>query len=128
MSTSKKEQITTWIGSWKNQYGSELTIESEANGHINGHFKSAVDNNFNGDAIIGICRNELIVFTIDSKTESRKVAAWTGMLHDGRIETLWHVAGNEKLTADAEGSPGKKKHLGVWEAFMTGADIFERIK
>jgi len=36
------------------------------------------------------------------------------------------VAG-EKLTADAEGSPAKKKSLDAWQAFTTSADIFERI-
>jgi len=55
------------------------------------------------------------------------VVSWTGLLHDGRIETLWRLVASEKLTADAEGAPARKKSLGVWEAVTTSADTFERI-
>jgi hypothetical protein len=114
-----------WTGAWKNQYGSVLTIETEAAGRIEGTFKSAVDPGVKESIVIGICSNDLIAFAAMGEG-GRKVASWTGILRDGRIETLWHVAVNEKLVAGAEGMPATKKTAGIWEAFVTGADTFER--
>jgi hypothetical protein len=56
------------------------TIDKEANGRVEGSFRSA---------------------------------SWTGILREGRIETMWHVVVSGK---------------GVWEDFLTGADTFERIQ
>jgi len=103
---------STWIGSWKNQYGSQLTIEDINNGQIRGHFQSAVDKSIPASPISGICTGDLIIISVAGDKEGEKLAAWTGMLKDGRIETLWHVVMGGK---------------GVWEAFLTGADTFSRV-
>lgn len=111
----------TWIGQWKNQYGSILTIESETDGRINGSFKSAVDPSVKESIIIGVYINDLISFSAVGEGVGQKIASWTGILREGRMETMWHVVANEKLDAD-----GTKKPAGIWEAFVTGSDIFER--
>ncbi|HEU4554753.1 MAG TPA: avidin/streptavidin family protein [Chitinophaga sp.] len=117
---------TSWTGTWKNQYGSVLTIEAEEAGRIKGTFQSAVDPGVKEGIVTGICSNDLIAFAAMGEG-GRKVASWTGILRNGRIETLWHVAVNEKLVAGAEGVPATKKTAGIWEAFVTGADTFERV-
>ena len=103
---------SSFIGSWKNQYGSQLSIENDDNGHIKGSFRSAVDKSIPATPVDGLCTGNLIVIIAPSEKEGEKIAAWTGILRDDRIETLWHVAAGSK---------------GTWEAFLTGADIFTRI-
>lgn len=117
----------TWVGQWKNQYGSVLTIESEAGGRIEGSFKSAVDPSVKESAVIGVCANDLISFSAVGEGVGQKIASWTGILREGKIETLWHVVANEKLVAGEEGAPAKKTPAGIWEAFVTGSDIFQRV-
>ncbi len=114
-----------WVGSWQNQYGSVLDISSEADGRIEGSFLSAVDGGIKGQKtrIVGVHRSDLITFTL---AEGPIVCAWTGLLRDGRLETLWHVAASERLTAATEGAASSKKRLGIFEAITTGADTFVR--
>ena len=116
----------TWVGSWRNQHGSVLEIISEANGRIEGSYRSAVGSNIKGQqvAVVGIHEGDLISFAVG---ESGIVVSWTGLLRDGRIETLWHLAAREKLTADAEGLPATRQPLEWWQAMTTGADTFERV-
>ncbi|WP_145667618.1 hypothetical protein [Chitinophaga polysaccharea] len=72
--------------------------------------------------VISVCMNDLISFSAVGKGVGQKIASWTGVLRDGRMETMWHVIANKKLDAD-----GTKKPAGLWEAFVTGSDIFERV-
>jgi hypothetical protein len=119
----------TWIGSWRNQYGSVLEITDEANGRIEGRFRSAVDRRIKGQsvAVVGVHQDDLISLMFNGAPHANFVVAWTGLLRDGRIETLFHSVTGERLTAEAEGSPARNKSLGIWEAISTGADSFERI-
>jgi len=103
---------SAWIGSWKNQYGSQLNIDTINSGHIEGSFQSAVDKSIPASEIAGFCTGDLIVVAVRSREEGKKIASWTGILQDGRIETPWHVAIGGK---------------GTWEAFLTGSDIFTRV-
>ena len=100
-----------WIGHWKNQYGSQLIIDRAENGEIGGSFKSAVNQSIPASKVSGIYTGNLIVVSVPSRKEGEKVASWTRILQDGRIETMWHVAIGGK---------------GIWEAFLTGADSFDR--
>jgi hypothetical protein len=121
-----EEAAMMWVGSWRNQYGSMLEITSDANGRIDGSFQTAVDSSIKGQqvAVVGVHQGDLISFAVSGDAI---VVSWTGLLHDDRIETLWHLVASEKLTADAEGAPARKKSLGVWEAITTSAGTFERI-
>ena len=118
-----------WIGSWRNQYGSVLEITDESNGRIEGHFQSAVDRRIKGQqiAIVGVHQADLISFVFNGAPHAKFIVAWTGLLRNGRIETLFHSVASERLTAEAEGSPARNKPLGTWEAISTSADPFERI-
>ena len=119
----------TWIGSWRNQYGSVLEITDESNGRIEGRFRSAVDPRIKGQsvAVVGVHQGDLISFVINGAPHAKFIVAWTGLLRNGRIETLFHSVASERLTAEAEGSPAINKPLGTWEAISTSADPFERI-
>jgi len=119
----------TWIGSWRNQYGSVLEITDESNGRIEGHFRSAVDPRIKGQsvAVVGNHQDDIISLVLNGAPYAKFIVAWTGLVRHGRIETLFHSVTSERLTAEAEGSPARSKSLGAWEAISTGADSFERI-
>lgn len=120
----------TWVGSWRNQYGSVVEITSEADGRIAGTFRTALkDSQLYGQEvpIVGVCQGDLISFvTGGSGAHGRSVVSYTGALSEGRMETLWHLAASERLTADAEGVPARKEPLPWWRAITTSADTFER--
>jgi hypothetical protein len=115
----------TWKGTWRNQYGSVLEIASDRDGDIVGWFTSAVDGGIQGKRIkvTGFHLGDLITFSVAG---GPIVAAWTGLLRGERLETLWHVAASEKLTASSEGAPAITRRLDVFESFTTGADTFVR--
>lgn len=121
----------TWVGTWRNQYGSVLEITSEANGRIEGSFRTALkDSSLYGQqpAIVGVHQGDLISFAVaGGAPHGQIVVGYTGLLRNGRMETLWHLAASEKLTADAEGAPGRRESLDWWRAITTSADTFERI-
>ena len=118
-----------WTGSWRNQYGSRLEITDESNGRIAGWFRSEVDGRIAGHeiAIAGVHQDNLISFVLNGAPYTKFVVSWTGLLHEGRIETLFNLVAGERLTAEAEGSPARNKPLEPFEATTTGADFFERI-
>lgn len=118
-----------WTGSWRNQYGSRLEITDESNGHIAGWFRSEVDDRIKGHeiAIVGVHQGNLISFMLNGAPYTKFVVSWTGLLHEGRIETLFTLVASERLTAQTEGSPARNRSLRPFEATTTGADLFERI-
>jgi hypothetical protein len=103
---------TSFIGHWKNQYGSQLNIDRIENGQVSGTFQSAVDKSIPASPAFGVCTGDLITINVCSSNEGEKIASWTGILQDDRIETLWHVAIGGK---------------GMWEAMLTGSDTFSRV-
>ena len=57
------EGSTTWVGEWRNQYGSTLTIADDADGRLQGTFRTALgDSGFAGEdaEITGIHRGECV--------------------------------------------------------------------
>lgn len=107
--------VMSWIGTWKNQYGSLLEITNDANENIEGWFTSAVDGGIRGQRIriSGFHRSDMVTFCLAG---GPIVASFTGLLREDRLETLWHVTASEK-----DGRP-----LAVFQAFTTGADTFVR--
>ncbi len=67
----------TWIGSWRNQYGSVLEITDESNGRIEGRFRSAVDNRIKGQqvAVVGVHQGDLISFVINGAPHAKFIVA-----------------------------------------------------
>jgi hypothetical protein len=111
-----------WTGTWRNQYGSRLTITDESEGRLRGTFRTAlVDSGFFGldVEVAGVHCGACVSFAFAAATPKGDMAcAFTGLLRDGRIETMWHVAADR--AADGQG-PRPWPH-----AVTVNADTFER--
>ena len=115
----------TWTGTWRNQFGSIVRITDDADGHIEGVFETALaDSGFYGAAapITGSARGNCISFAATcTKDGHDMVVSYTGLLRDGRMETLWFYA------ADSADDDGEKVMVPWWKAMITNADTFDRI-
>jgi hypothetical protein len=120
-----------WKGEWRNQYGSTLTITDDANRRILGMFKTALkDSGFYGQEIpvVGIHQGDCISFVGAGQTPAGDAAvSYTGLVRDGKMETMWFVVADSAIKATAEGAPGKREKLNWWRSISTSADTFERI-
>ena len=121
----------TWLGKWQNQYGSVLEITDESNNRIVGKFRTALpDSGFYGQEIdiVGIHYGDCIGLAAGgAATTGDMVVTYTGMLRQGRLETLWYVVSDASLSASREGEPAEAHKLNWWRAVTTNADTFERI-
>ncbi len=117
----------SWIGRWRNQYGSMLEISDDAGNRLTGTFRTALeDSGFFGRAvpIAGIHWGDCISFTFaDTTAKGDMIASFTGLLRDGRIEMMWHVVADGAPTASGGGIEKRN-----WpHAVTTNADTFERV-
>jgi len=121
----------SWLGTWRNQYGSLLHITDDRDNRIVGSFKTSLaDSGFYGQEIpvVGVHYGDCIGLSGGGKaTAGDMVVTYTGLLRDGRLETLWHVVADSTIAAPAEGAPGQVKKLGWWRSMTTNADTFERV-
>jgi hypothetical protein len=121
----------SWIGTWKNQFGSIVEITSEAEGRIEGSFRTALkDSAFYGQTVpvFGAHRGNCISFaSAGTGPAGDVVVSYTGLLRDGRMETLWFVAADRSISATRQGAPAKAAELNWWRAMTVNADTFERI-
>jgi hypothetical protein len=106
----------TWTGTWRNQYGSIVTITSDEQGRIEGWFRTAIPTSpFAGSdvPVTGRHRGAAIAFVCgtDSDSDAEVVVSYTGKLDYGRMETLWFVVDG---TSD------------WWTSVTTNHDTFER--
>ncbi|QWF81387.1 avidin/streptavidin family protein [Amycolatopsis sp. CA-230715] len=115
----------TWTGEWRNQYGSALRIADDSGGRLTGTFRTALsDSGFAGfeAEITGIHTGNCVHFAFARTGQAGdKIASFTGLLRDGRMETLWHVV------SDAAAEPDGLRKLPWAHAAMTSADTFERV-
>ncbi|MEZ2224456.1 avidin/streptavidin family protein [Rhizobium sp. RCC_161_2] len=122
--------MSNWIGIWRNQYGSTVVIDDDAEGVVRGVFRTALeDSSFFGQElpIHGAAHGDVIGFTAAGKGKTGPAAvSYTGILRDGKLEMLWHTVAGQALTAPAEGEPAKIVKIGAWRAFCTSLDTFER--
>ncbi|MHC1943309.1 hypothetical protein IF803_02875 [Bradyrhizobium sp. UFLA06-06] len=120
----------TWVGRWKNQYGSIVEITSEANGRIEGTFRTALaDSGFYGQtvAIVGVHQGNCIGFSsVGSSATGDRVVSYTGLLRHQKIETAWFVVSDKALVAAREGEAAALKSVNWWRAVTTNVDTFER--
>src|SRR3954469_25228024 len=90
-----QEAEMTWTGMWRNQYGSSLEIESEADHRIEGSFRTALeDSAFRGQDIAISVRHQgdCVAFAVGGATpKGDMIVSYSGLLRDGRLETLWYV-------------------------------------
>ncbi len=121
----------SFSGQWRNQYGSVVDIAHQTDGRIEGTFRTALDDSsFYGQTIpiYGAACGDVIGFTGAAPGKAGPAAvSYTGILRDGRLETLWHTVAGSALTADREGAPARIKRVGAWRAFGTSLDTFERV-
>jgi len=96
-----------------------------------GTFRTALeDSGFFGQeiAIIGVHAGACISLSGGGRTVAGDaVVSYTGLLRDGRMETLWYVATDAALTARKEGEPASIRKLNWWRAVSTNADTFDRV-
>jgi hypothetical protein len=125
-----REDEMTWVGRWKNQYGSIVEITSEADGRIEGTFRTALaDSGFYGQtvAIVGVHQGNCIGFSsVGSSATGDRVVSYTGLLRDQKIETAWFVVSDKALVAAREGEAAALKSVNWWRAVTTNVDTFER--
>jgi hypothetical protein len=118
----------TWTGTWRNQYGSTLQIDDEADHRIEGSFRTALeDSAFRGQdiAISGRHQGDCVAFAGGGATpKGDMIVSYSGLLRDGRLETLWYVVAD---SVPVEGAAGILQKINWWRAVMTGADTFERV-
>jgi hypothetical protein len=120
-----------WTGTWRNQYGSILRITDEVDGRLEGSFRTALSDSgfFGAEAeITGVCQGDCISFCFARSGPGGDTAcAFTGLMRDGRIQTVWHVTSDSALRAEAPGAPARLEKLGWAHANQTNADTFERV-
>ena len=120
----------TWVGTWQNQYGSIVEITSEADGRIEGTFRTALaDSGFYGQTvpIVGVHQGNCIGFSsVGSSAAGDRVVSYAGLLR-GKMETAWFVVSDKALVAAGEGEPATLKPLNWWRAVTTSIDTFERM-
>jgi hypothetical protein len=121
----------SWLGKWRNQYGSVLEITNESEHGIVGKFTTALeDSGFYGQEIpvFGFHQGNCIGLTGGGRSPAGDmVVTYTGLLRDGRLQTLWYVVTDAALGAAGEGAPAKVQKVSWWRAMTTSADTFERI-
>ena len=80
----------TWIGKWRNQYGSILEITDESNHRIAGKFRAALrDSGFYGQEVevVGVHYSDCIGLKAGGLASSGDVVVtYTGMLREGKLE------------------------------------------
>ena len=120
----------TWVGRWKNQFGSIVEITNEAAGRIEGSFTTALsDSGFFGQTvpILGVHKGNCIAFSsVGSSPTGDRVVSYTGLLRDRKMETAWFVVSDKSLSAAGPGKPAELRSNNWWRAVSTNVDTFEK--
>lgn len=118
--------VMNWIGTWRNQYGSTLSITDDKEGAIRGVFSTALqDSAFFGHdlPVSGVWFGDCINFAFGiSNDRVTVICSFTGMLRDGTLQTVWHV-----VTSQAPRQGSRSSESGWAHAVQTNADTFERV-
>lgn len=120
----------TWVGQWRNQYGSTLTITDDSDQRIRGTFRTALgDSAFAGEEaeITGIHLGDCLHFAFSrSGPAGDAIASFTGLLREGRLETVWHVVADSAVKSPQPGQPPQLIKLSWAHAAMTNSDTFQQ--
>jgi len=119
----------SWLGRWRNQYGSVLDITGEDGGRIEGMFRTALeDSSFYGQTvpIFGIAHGDVIGVTAAGEgTAGPAAVSYTGILRDGKLETMWLTVAGSTI-GGKEGETASRMQVGTWRAFGISLDTFVR--
>ena len=122
----------TWVGTWRNQYGSILRITDDTRHRIAGSFTTALpDSGFFGESVpfVGVHQGDCVSFTFArTGPGGDTICSFTGLQRDGKLQTVWHVVTDSALHAKSAGAPAKIEKLGWAHAAHTNADTFERVE
>jgi hypothetical protein len=112
-------------GTWYNQHGSELRVQIDGEGRIDGSFRSGVGFPEEEETfpVTGFAQGDLFGFTVSfGKYDS--VTSWTGHsgIEDGKevLSSLWHMS-----VGLLPGSAGEGQ---LWKGVWAGADVFHRVR
>lgn len=116
-------------GTWINQNGSTVELESDDDGRLSGYYCSRKGRAAAGRRypLIGQLNDEVLAFLVnwhDAEGNLQSITSFSGRVGrdpDGRevIHTVWVLVRqweNEERT----------RPTGVWNAFLTNADVFHR--
>ena len=85
----------TWLGQWRNQYGSILEITNEQGQRLSGKFRSALKDSsfYDGEAdVVGLYRGDCVSFAASTSGDNGDtITAFTGLLREGKLQTVWYV-------------------------------------
>jgi hypothetical protein len=122
-----------WTGEWQNQYGSTLVITDEADEadeRISGKFCTALgDSAFAGEEfeVAGLHSGDCVHFAFSrSSAAGDVICSFTGLLREGRMETVWHVVSDSAVKSPQPGQPPALIKLPWAHAVLTNSDTFQR--
>jgi hypothetical protein len=119
-----------WVGEWQNQYGSVLRVTDESDGRIAGTFRTALgDSGFAGEEVPvdGIHRGDCVHFAFSvSGPTGDAICSFTGLLRDGRMETVWQVVSDTAVKSPEPGREPALIKLPWAHAVLTNSDTFNR--
>ncbi|MCP2335628.1 avidin/streptavidin family protein [Actinomadura rupiterrae] len=121
---------STWLGRWRNQYGSVLTITDQTDDTVTGTFRTALaDSAFAGAEVpvTGVHRGACLNFAFTrTGPDGDSIASFTGLLREGRLETVWHVVQDTAVKPPGPGQAPERITLPWAHAVLTNADTFTR--
>ena len=121
----------SWIGQWKNEYGSILHITDDNEGAVKGTFHSALEDSvFAGQEakVTGLHQGICIQFAFaHAGPIGDTIASFTGLMRDGKLKTVWHVVSDRAMKSPHPGLAQKNIQLPWAHAVQTNFDTFELI-
>jgi hypothetical protein len=118
-----------WVGEWRNEYGSRLTIRDDGDGRLAGTFETALgDSAFAGAElpILGMHRVQCAHFAFASRGEIHSICSFTGLLREGKLHMAWHVVSDQAVKPPRPGEPAQRMSLPWAHAVLTNSDTLVR--
>ncbi|AYF77874.1 hypothetical protein D7D52_33215 [Nocardia yunnanensis] len=119
-----------WKGSWRNEYGSRLTITDDSDGRLTGTSETALgDSAFAGSTvpIIGLHTGPCAQFSFVAAGDIPSICSFTGLLRDGNLHAAWHVVSDQAVKPPHPGAPPELLTLPWAHAVLTNSDTFTRV-
>lgn len=109
-------------GTWRNENNSEMTLHVDADGALNGTYRTAVGRPEASESfrLTGFAAGALVTFCVHFGPHG-SLTSWTGRCEvddsgEAVIHTLWHLA-----RETSEAGP-----TALWESILAGASRFRR--